>query len=88
MDELLDSIQHDEICADGRELIIHDVSMDLGRMPRIIDGRLYFEFHYDVESEDAKSLRILQQIVIDGFMFWCDNWIDDIKVEVMEVKHF
>jgi hypothetical protein len=87
MDELLESIQHDEVCADGRELIVHDVSMDLGRMPRIIDGWLAFEFHYDVENEEAKSLRELQKIALDGMMFWCDKWINNIMISVVETKH-
>lgn len=87
MDELLESIQHDEICADGRELIVHDVSIDLGTMPRINDGWLIFKFHYDVENEEAKSIRELQSIALDGIMFWCNHWSLNIMVNVVEVKH-
>ena len=87
MDDLLDGIQHDEACADGHELIVHDIAMDLGTMPRIIDGWLTFEVRYDVESDEAKSIKQLQRITLDGFMFWCDKWINSIMVSVVEVKH-
>lgn len=87
MDDLLDGIQHDIICADGRELIVHEVSMDLGTMPRIIDGWLTFEVRYDVENDEAKSIKELQRIALDGFMFWCDKWVNNIMVSVVEVKH-
>lgn len=88
MDDLLDGIQHDEVCADGEELIVHDVAMDLGMMPRIVDGWLTFEVCYDVENENAKSIKDLQKIALDGFMFWCDKWVNNIMVSVVEVKHF
>jgi hypothetical protein len=87
MDDLLDGIQHDEVCAEGCELIVHEVSLYLGIPVRIVNERIQFDILYDVESEEAKSIRELQTIAVDGFMFWSECWIDDIKVEVIEVAH-
>ena len=87
MDELLEGIEHDEGCADGHELIVHDIAIDLGHPPRILNNRLEFYILYDVESDEAGSIADLQRITLDGFMFWCEKWIDDMRVEVIEVKH-
>lgn len=87
MDELLESISHDSVCADGHELIIHDISIDLGKMPRILNKRLEFYFLIDVESDEAKSILGLQTILLNGLMFWCEKWIDDMRTEVIMVKH-
>ena len=87
MDDLLESISHDSVSANGHELIINEIAIDLGKMPRILNERLEFYFLIDVESDEAKSILGLQTILLDGLMFWCENWIDDMRTEVIMVKH-
>jgi hypothetical protein len=87
MDELLQAFDHDSVCADNHEIIIHDISMDLGHMPSVRNNRLEFYIRIDVESDEAKSIAGLQRILLDGLMFWCDNWVDDMRSEIIEVKH-
>lgn len=82
IDELLEGINHDEVCADGEDIIVHDIYIEDMDKLQVIDNTLKFQFVIDCESDIGK-LPKLRKVVYNGMMFWYDNWVNDITIKML-----
>ena len=82
IDELLEGINHDEVCADGESIIVHDIYIDDMDKLQVIGDTLKFQFVIDCES-DISKLPKFRKVVYNGMMFWYDKWVDDITIRML-----